>query len=40
VRNGRSVTGDPAAAVVTLNNRGLLAGWTDAQGGNHATVWR
>ena len=40
LRNRRMVTGDPAAAVMALNNRGMLAGWTNTPGGNHATVWK
>ncbi|MER7457219.1 hypothetical protein [Micromonospora sp. NPDC126480] len=39
-RGGRTVIGDPAAAVMALNDRRLLVGWINAPGGNHAAVWR
>lgn len=40
LRDGRRIVGDPATAVMRLNERGRLVGWWDGPGGHHATLWK
>ncbi|MEV7623373.1 hypothetical protein [Actinoplanes sp. NPDC089786] len=38
-RDGRTVLGDPAAAVTAVNRRDQLAGWINVGSAQHAAVW-